>query len=178
MDAVGVTPSSNLYTSIDGIRIAHAESDSDDDRFTNPDTIRHRQKTTNITEGKPKLIGGGYMLSGNHNVTNDSPPHSKNGSITASPAAAVAVSNNAGSPSSGSFPSYAYDPESAIPGLPTIPMNSRKREEVLKKNILIENEHAEREISETCLESLDKRFSAFVNVETSVADSEDFPLGW
>jgi hypothetical protein len=31
---------------------------------------------------------------------------------------------------------------------------------------------------DTCLEKLDKRFSQMVNIESSVADSEDFPLQW
>jgi hypothetical protein len=31
---------------------------------------------------------------------------------------------------------------------------------------------------ETCLEKLDKRFSHMINIESSVADSEDFPLTW
>jgi hypothetical protein len=31
---------------------------------------------------------------------------------------------------------------------------------------------------ETCLEKLDKRFSHMVNIESSVADSEDFPVHW
>jgi hypothetical protein len=41
-----------------------------------------------------------------------------------------------------------------------------------------ETEEAEHRQKTTFLERLDQQFSAVVNISTSVADTEDFPLGW
>ncbi len=126
------------------------EEDSDDDLFTNPEQG---------LRGRPL-------------------PPTPPGNVISSPTSSTPGSGTGRSPT-------IYDPDTVVPGLPTIQVNAIKKEKERlreqrkhkKENSNIQN-NCEGEDEGTLLERLDKRFSSFVNVETSVADSEDFPLQW